>query len=321
MAAVTLPGGVVSLSAENADRLLASGNGDAGLLYIALLRHGGELSPARQALGWAQGRLDTAYAVLREAGLVGPAPAGPGQLRDDRPPEYGTGDVLSALEGDQDFAALQHQVERELGSLLSPADLRTLYTVYDYLALPPEVILLLTSWCVEETERKYGQGRRPRMSMVKKEAFRWHDRGVDTLPAAEEFLRRQKDLTRQEREILPRVGIRDRAPLDREREYIAGWLDMGFDGEAIALAYQKTLLKKQAMSWPYMNSILKNWHAKGLHTTEEIKRGDAPSHVSRAGAMSQSKAAPQTEARQDRRMARNIAALKRTRNGNNPPKG
>ncbi len=307
MAAVALPGGVVSLSAENADRLLSAGNGDAGLLYLALLRHGGELAQARQVLGWAQGRLDGAYAALQSAGLVGPAPAGPGQLRDDAPPEYGTGDVLSALERDKDFAALQRQVERELGALLSPADLKTLYTVYDYLALPPEVILLLTSWCVEETERKYGQGRRPRMSVVKKEAYRWRDRGVDTLPAAEDFLRSQKGLAQRERALLPQLGIRDRAPLDREREYLAAWVDMGFPDEAIVLAYQKTLMKKQAMSWPYMNSILKNWHAKGLHSPDEIQRGDAPPPRRAAGGSP----ARTTGAERDRRTARNIAALRR----------
>lgn len=308
MAAVTLPGGVISLSAENADKLLATGNADAGLLYIALLRHGGELSPAKQALGWSQGRLDGAYAALLSAALVAPSPAGPGQLQSDAPPEYVTQDVVSALEGDRSFASLQRQVERELGSLLSPADLKTLYTVYDYLALPPEVILLLTSWCVEETERKYGQGRRPRMSVVKKEAFRWHDRGVDTLPAAEAFLRSQKGLAQRERALFPQLGVRDRAPLDKEREYVAAWVDMGFPDESILLAYQKTLLKKQTLSWPYMNSILKNWHAKGLHTPKEIEGGDA---APKRGNTAAPAAPAQTQAQREERADRNIAVLKR----------
>ncbi len=317
MATVALPGGVVSLSAENADRLLATGNGDAGLLYIALLRHGGELAPARHALGWTQGRLDGAYAALQSAGLVGPAPAAPDALRSDAPPEYMTQDVVSALEGDGDFASLQRQVERELGSILSPADLKTLYTVYDYLALPPEVILLLTSWCVEETERKYGQGRRPRMSVVKKEAFRWRDRGVDTLPAAEEFLRRQKGLSKREKTLLPQLGIRDRAPLDREREYIAAWVDMGFPDESIVLAYEKTLLKKQAMSWAYMNSILKNWHAKGLHSPDQIRQGDV---LPQAKAPARPKDPAQAQSRREDRIARSMAALERAARKQNDQK-
>ncbi len=304
MAAVALPGGVVSLSAENADRLLALGQGDAALLYVALLRHGGESVPARQALGWTQGRLDAAYAALQSAGLVsGPAPLHSEERGGGAVPEYVTQDVVAALDSDSAFAALRRQVEQELGAMLSPADLKTLYTIYDYLSLPPEVIYVLTAWCVEETEQKYGPGRRPRMSAVKKEAFRWHDRGVDTLPAAEEFLRAQKGLAGREKDILPLVGVRDRPPLDREREYIAAWVDWGFSNEAISLAYQKTLLKKQSMSWPYMNSILKNWHAKGLHTPAQIKAGDtAPARAGKT---------PPAPSRSQERMARNIAALRK----------
>lgn len=308
MARVALPDGVVSMSAATADRLLELNQGDAALLYVALLRHSGELTHARRALGWAQGRLDAAYAALQSLQMVGPAPAAEAEpLQDRAAPEYVTRDVVEALAGDPSFDGLRRQVERQLGSVLSPADLKTLYTVYDYLALPPEVILTLTSWCVEEMERKYGPGRRPRMSQVKKEAFRWRDRGVDTLSAAEEFLRGQKALNRREKAILPLVGVRDRPPLDREREYIATWVDWGFPDESIALAYEKTVLKKQSMNWPYMNSILKNWHAKGLHTPEEIRQQDAaPKRVE-----APSPAAPQAQARREERMARNFAALKR----------
>lgn len=306
MATVTLPGGVVSLTAENTDRLLALGQGDAALLYLALLRCGGELSPARQSLGWTQGRLDSAYAALQGAALVGPAPERTGRLDDPRPPEYGAQDVAAALSGDAAFSALQRQVEQELGAILTPADLKTLYTIYDYLALPPEVIYLLTAWCVEETERKYGPGRRPRMSVLKREALRWRDRGVDTLSAAEDYLQGQKGLAARERELLPLLGVRDRPPLDKEREYMAAWVDWGFSDEAIAMAYERTVLKKQSMNWPYMNSILKNWHAEGLHTPAQIKAGDA----ARATAARPAAQGRETGRGQER-MARNIAALKR----------
>lgn len=302
MATVALPGGVVSLSAENTDRLLGLGQGDGALLYLALLRHGGELAQARQALGWSQGRLDAAYAALQSVELVGPAPAQTGRLRDDSPPEYVTQDVVNALTGDQTFAALQRQVEQTLGAKLSPTDLKTLYTIYDYLALPAEVIYLLAGWCVEEHERKYGPGRRPRMAQMKKEAYRWHDRGVDTLSAAEAFLQAQKGLSQRQRALLPLLGIRDRRPQDKELEYIAAWVDWGFDDQAIALAYQKTLMSKQSMSWPYMNGILKRWHAKGLHTARDIEAQDAPARVATPAS---------AQAGGEARMARNIAALKR----------
>ena len=58
------------------------------------------------------------------------------------------------------------------------------------------------------------------------------------------------------------------------------------------------------MSWPYMNSILKSWHAKGLHRVRDIEAGDAAPARPRD-------ASPSNQSQKEERMARNIAALKR----------
>ena len=59
--------------------------------------------------------------------------------------------------------------------------------------------------------------------------------------------------------------------MSAEEKYIRSWLEMGFDAGAIGVAYERTVLKTGGMSWPYMNSILKSWHEKGLHSEEEVK--------------------------------------------------
>ena len=46
--------------------------------------------------------------------------------------------------------------------------------------------------------------------------------------------------------------------------------------EAVAIAYDKTVLKCHELKWPYCNGILKKWHQAGLHTAEEIREGDRP---------------------------------------------
>ena len=167
------------------------------------------------------------------------------------------------------------EVQRQLGKLLSTADLKILYSLYDYLALPAEVILMLTTWCVEESERKYGPGRKPRMSQIRREGFIWHRLGVDTPEAADAHLRHLTALAGRERSLLPRLGISGRAPVEGERKYIAAWVDLGFDDETICLAYERTVLKKGSLNWAYMNSILKSWHQKGLHTVEQVESSDS----------------------------------------------
>lgn len=279
MSALLLPNEILSLSAQAAKRLIRAGSGDGALLYLALLDCGGDGERARKALKWDGRRLEEAYALLSRLELVAPdqapRPAAPEEGA-DRPPEYSRADVAAALERESAFSGLYRAVEGCLGAPMNDTDLKSLYTIYDYLALPAEVILMLAHWCAAEAERKLGPGRRPRMSEIKKTAFRWKRMGLDTVEAAEDHLRRQQALAGRERDILPLLGIRDRPPVDREREYIAAWVDMGFADDAIRLAYERTLFQKQKLNWPYMNSILRRWHQAGLHTAAQVEAGDKP---------------------------------------------
>lgn len=276
-----LPGGIVSMTAAAADRLIRAANGDAALLYLHLLQRGGSFSPeaARQTLGWPGDRLRTAHAALVQLGLATnqtvDEPGGATPPEPDAPPEYTSADIARELEGAGAFPHLVREMERRLGKVLSSADLKTLYTIYDYLAMPAEVILMLTIWCTEEMERKYGPGRKPRMTQIRKEAFIWHRLGVDTPETADAHMRSMAALQVRERAILPVLGIGGRAPVAREREYIASWVEMGFDDASITLAYEKTVLKKGNLNWAYMNSILKSWHQKNLHTVRQIEQGDS----------------------------------------------
>ena len=269
-------GQVVSLSGEAADKLLAHGDGDAALLCLALLRHG-DTEKARKTLRWTAERVEKAWSVLAGLGLVAgqtaPAPE-QAPLESEGPPDYLRADILNAME-EPSFHGLYQTVERRLGKKLSDTDLKSLYEIYDFLALPAEVILLLITWCVELFQEKYGADKVPKMPFIKKTAYIWHRLGVDTVEAAEEYLKTQSRLRAREREILPLLDIVGRLPVDKEREYLAAWVDMGFPNDAIRLAYERTVLKKQALNWPYMNSILKNWHAEGLHTIAEIQAGDS----------------------------------------------
>ena len=49
---------------------------------------------------------------------------------------------------------------------------------------------------------------------------------------------------------------------------------MGFSDEAIALAFDRTLTNTGALKWPYLNGILKKWHAAGLHEAAEVEKAE-----------------------------------------------
>jgi len=284
-----LPGHILSLTAGAADRLLAAGSGDAALLYLYLLKTAGEYQTAQaaKALQWEPGRCDAAAGLLAGLGLakLPDTPAAP--PAQPEPPEYSAEDINKELEdADSPFPALVAEVQRRLGKPLSTTDLKSLYTIYDFSGLPPEVILLVVSWCLEEYQRKYGPGRRPRMPQIQREAMLWKERGVETAEAAEAHLKRLTLLRERSTEILALMDIRDRPAVTREKEFIDGWLNMGFADEVIRLAYEKTVLQTGKRSLPYMNKILLDWHQKGLHTLEAIQASDTKGQrpASRPGA-------------------------------------
>lgn len=273
MAALLLTNQILSLPAEAADRLLSTASGDAALFYLGLLRHDTP-EKARKALGWSEQRAAAAFEALVKLSLAEGSVGAVSAPEEDAPPAYSRSDVLNSLRQDGNFRSLCQAMENILGKRLSDADLQSVYTIYDYLGLPAEVIYLLTRWCAQETARQQGPGRPPRMPMVKKTAFRWKRLGIDNLTAAEEYLAKQEEITARESCILPLIGITGRAPVERERQYIEGWVDMGFADDAIRLAYERTVVQKGSMNWAYMNSILKNWHTAGLHTAEQVEKGD-----------------------------------------------
>ena len=277
-----LPNSILSLSGETADRLIALGDGDAALVYLHLLRRGNV-----QGMGWPAARLQAALDKLSACGLTGKTQVQtttPAPEPEVSAPEYTVEDITAALGTSAPFAGLVNEVERRLGKRLSTTDLKTLYGLYDHLALPTEVILLITAWCEQEVARKYGEGRKPFLSQIRREAFRWAREGIDTAPRAEEYLQRLMTHRTREGEIVRLLELPRRPLVEREQKYIAGWLEMGFDNEALRLAYEKTVMgtASKSMDWRYMNKILLRWHEKGLHTAAQIQTADtAPAQAGR----------------------------------------
>lgn len=264
----------VTLTAQAARRLLERGDGDAALLYLALLRHHGNTPPRSLAgeLRWERPRIEAAEAVLRELGLVAleekPEPA-------DEPPAYQNMEVVQRLDQDEEFARLIAEVERRLGKRLTTPDVGTLLGLYDYLGLPADVIYLLVCHCAERIARRYGEGRRPTLRQIEKEGYAWARRGIDSQTAAAEYLRQYAERQGALPQYMRALQLGDRPPAASEEKYLLAWQEMGFTPEAIALAYDKTVLKCHELKWPYCNGILKRWHAAGLHTLEEIQHKDA----------------------------------------------
>ncbi len=277
---VLTDGGGINLPHEAVAKLLSAASGDAALLYIYILSHGGHYEPSDAAGGIHRSlqQVESAMDVLERLGLVtartSPAPAPKLRPAEERP-QYTKEDIERAAKSDRQFHDLVPEVQEALGCVLSSEGLQNLYNIYDNLKLEPPVILTLVNWCVARYEDKYGPGRRPSMRSVEKEAYIWEREGVLTVETAEDYMRIQSSLRQGERELAAAIGLAGRSLSATEKRYIDAWLEMGFGPDATAVAYDRTVIKTGRLTWRYMDSILRSWHSKGIHTVREIEEKDA----------------------------------------------
>ena len=266
----------VTLSAQAVRRLLEKGDGDAALLYLALLRHHGTVAPRSLAgeLRWERSRIEAAEETLRALGLIAPAEAVP-EPADERP-DYQQADIAQRLESSGEFRGLVAEVERRLGKKLTTPDVGVLLGLTDYLGLPTDVVYLLVCHCAERVQRRYGEGRRPTLRQIEKEGYAWARMGIDTQKAAAEYQKKYAERQGALPKYMQALRLGDRLPVASEEKYLTAWQEMGFPPETVALAYDKTVLKCHELKWPYCNGILKRWHEAGLHTVEEVERDDRP---------------------------------------------
>ena len=265
----------VKISQKDMRLLLSAASPDAALVYL-YLKSGNELKNAPGDLQLNESRLGCAEATLRQLGLLSDdrvSRIAPGER-----PSYSERDVLEAMDGDVDFRSLYGEVQRLLGRSLNTEELKILLGFVRYLGMTPELVSVLVCYC-KERARNRGSLRNPSLRTIEKEAYAWAERGIDTLEEAAAYIQTQNVHNARMYHIRQLLQIRGRWLTAAEEEYAQQWVEMGFDDQAISMAYERTCINTGTLKWPYMNSILQRWHKQGLHTGEQIAAGDRKPEV------------------------------------------
>ncbi len=172
----------------------------------------------------------------------------------DELPEYTAEEIESCTRSDSGFKAVLDAAKQILGKQLARHDMsRLLGELYR----GPE-----------------GADRRPTIRAIEREAFIWANRGIHTPEEAESYVEAQKALHSSFGQIKNALEIYDRKLISSEEAYFSSWLQMGFEVDAIRLAYERTVRNTGKRALPYMNTILSRWHESGLHTAEAIEKQD-----------------------------------------------
>lgn len=259
----------VTLTSEELRKLLSCGCPDAVALYL-YRKAENPLETALDALHFTVPQMVGATDCLRQLGLWDT------QTRTAPQPErptYTDDDLREAMRSNRTkFSKLVGEAQRRLGRTLSTEELKTLLSLTDYLRLPTDVIGLLLAYCVERNRRR--DVRPPSMRTIEKEAYHWADENIDNLETASYYVQTQLQIHTRVQQLRLLMQIDHRRLTQTEEQYLASWVKMGFNNAAIQLAYERTCVSTGGLKWAYMNSILKSWHEKNLHTPAQIKNGD-----------------------------------------------
>lgn len=166
-----------------------------------------------------------------------------------RKPAYTVKEIDASIKSNSDLAQMYKVAESIIGKPLSPSEVKTLYSFYDYLSLPAEVILVLVEYCasIEKMSIRY----------MEKVAISWSEKGITSFDAARAHL----DVLKEQNEILGEIKrilqISGRKFTDSEMKYINDWLyNLKATLEQIKEAYDVTILNTSKLSYQYMNKVL-----------------------------------------------------------------
>ena len=125
--------------------------------------------------------------------------------------------VYKRQDKNQVLSGMFYQAESILGHMLSGNEIELLYSFYDWLGLPCEVIVMLLSYAA-----KQGKVGKRYLETV---AIDWADKGIDTFDKAEEYITQLEEIGSNEHKIRTILGIYDRALTQTEKKYISAWTE------------------------------------------------------------------------------------------------
>lgn len=171
-------------------------------------------------------------------------------------------DIAETLTNNKTLADICTVSQEILGKTLNNNEIETLYWFYDTLGLSAEVISMLLEYCVSKGKRN--------MSYIEKIALSWHENGITTMAAADNFISEDSEKTTFFYQAKKIFGIGNRNLTKSEELYIKTWFeeyDMSI--EMISLAYDYCIMQTSKLSFPYMNKIIKTWYEQNIRTPEQ----------------------------------------------------
>ncbi len=173
-------------------------------------------------------------------------------------PQYSPQEINIYREKSEEIRDLFKFAQKNLNKLLTYPDMNIIFSFYDWLRLPIDVIkFILSNYCDKS------------MNYIEKVAIQWAEDGINTVEKAEERLKRYGNY----KIISKALGMNSNAEIiPKQEEYMKKWLETyKFSIDIIQEACQKAVLRTSKASFEYTDSILTYWYKNNVKTLDEAK--------------------------------------------------
>ena len=178
-------------------------------------------------------------------------------------PSYKQSEISRQLTDNPKVGRMYRMVSQIMGKTLSTADTELLYSLYDYYALPAEVILVLVEYYVSKGKRS--------MRTIEKEAAKWASSQIDTVEKARRYIKKREEFLSYAYRVRTIVGVADRSLSAKELEYINRWQnEFKMDFDMVKAAFELTVNQTGKLSFAYMNKILESWSKNNIRKKDDI---------------------------------------------------
>ncbi len=180
-------------------------------------------------------------------------------------PSYKASEISRQLTDNPKVSHMYQMVSQIMGKALSTADTELLYSLYDYYALPVEVIIVLVEYHVSKSKRS--------MRAIEKEAAKWASAGIDTVAKAHQHIKKREEFLSYAYRVRSIVGVEGRRLTTKELEYINRWQnEFCMDYNMVKAAFELTVNQTGHLSFAYMNRILESWAEHGIRKQTDITK-------------------------------------------------
>lgn len=190
-------------------------------------------------------------------------------------PEYRTEEINLYIQDSPDVTKLFKVAEQYLGRLLTITDQKILFSFYDWLHMPFDLIEFLIEHCASNNHKA--------IHYIEKVAISWVDEGILTVEQAKEKVSQSKLYFK----ILSALGCSKNNVTEVERSCIDKWLKTyNFNMDIILEACKRTVMQTSKPSLNYTDRILTSWYNDSVKSLEDITALDKARESKKAIAQS-----------------------------------